>query len=409
MKLLELVESDTTKQLIKAGITTVVNDLGASIFNYALSLKLLQVTGSAMGYGTSLIIGPLVGVLVAPWVGNTVDSYQRKHIALIAESALILTLIVYFFVFELFHTNILISAIVVVCLNNITARFFTISYLSSTPQIVTGDHIQKLNSIESTAATVSSILAPAIAGFLFGIMDFKWMIVLQIVTEIMTLFLTMATHFDSNPVDKTKKKIQNLNIFKSLNKYPTVLFFLIVTMCLNITSTALVIGMPYVVIHTLKYSTTISGNIEGIYSIGALIGGIIITIVNLKNTFGFIRNMYWATSTQLLILGLMLFTLPRYVLFIFAFFEFIIGVLDAMSQPPMFTYIQRTVPEGDLGKVNTSMYTAAQILTPIAVFIFSIVFSKINYQMIFLINGIISLFLTFFLLEVVGRGENRNE
>ncbi|GEO46514.1 MFS transporter [Companilactobacillus kimchii] len=400
---MELAEPDTMKQLVKAGVTTVVNDLGASIFNYALSLKLLQVTGSAMGYGTSLIIGPLVGVLVAPWVGNTVDSYQRKHIALIAESVLILTLIVYFLAFELFNTNILISAIVVVCLNNITARFFTISYLSSTPQIVTVEHIQKLNSIESTAATVSSILAPAIAGFLFGIMDFKWMIVLQIVTEIMTLFLTIATHFDDNPIDKTKKKIQNLNIFKSLNKYPTVLFFLIVTMCLNITSTALVIGMPYVVIHTLKYSTTISGNIEGIYSIGALIGGIIITIVTLKNTFGFIRNMYWVTSIQLLILGLMLFTLPHYVLFIFAFFEFVIGVFDAMSQPPMFTYIQKTVPEGDLGKVNTSMYTASQILTPIAVFIFSIVFSKVNYQMIFLINGIVSLLLTFFLLEIVGK------
>lgn len=213
---LELVESNTMKQLVKAGITTVVNDLGASIFNYALSLKLLQVTGSAMGYGTSLIIGPVVGLFVAPWVGNTVDSYQRKHVALIAEGVLILTLIMYFFVFELFHTNILISAIIVVCLNNITARFFTISYLSSTPQIVTSEHIQKLNSIESTAATVSSILAPAIAGFLFGIMDFKWMIVLQIITETLTLILTIATHFDSNPIDKTKKKIQNLNIFKSL-------------------------------------------------------------------------------------------------------------------------------------------------------------------------------------------------
>ncbi|QFR69397.1 MFS transporter [Companilactobacillus paralimentarius] len=294
-------------------------------------------------------------------------------------------------------------------MNNITARFFTISYLSSTPQIVTSEHIQKLNSIESTAATVSSILAPAIAGFLFGIMDFKWMIVLQIITETLTLILTIATHFDSNPIDKTKKKIQNLNIFKSLNKYPMVLFFLIVTMCLNITSTALVIGMPYVVIHILKYSTTISGNIEGVYSVGALIGGIIITMINLKSTFGFIRSMYWATSTQLLILGLMLFTLPRYVLFIFTFFEFVIGVLDAMSQPPMFTYIQKTVPERDLGKVNTSMYTAAQILTPIAVFIFSVVFSKINYQMIFFINGVVSLLLTFLLLEIVGKGINKNE
>lgn len=292
---MDLEETATNKQLIKAGATTVINDLGASIFNYALSLKLLQVTGSAMGYGTSLIIGPLVGVLVAPWVGNTVDRYQRKNIALIAESALILTLIIYFLVFEIFHTNILISAIVVVCLNNITARFFTISYLSSTPQIVNGEHIQRLNSIESTAATVSSILAPAIAGFLFGIIDFKWLIILQIVTEVVTLILTVVTHFDNNDVDNAKQ-VRNLNIFKSLNKYPAVRFFLIVTMCLNITSTALVIGMPYVVIQILKYSTTISGNIEGIYSVGALIGGIIITLVSLKNVFKFIRNMYWVSS-----------------------------------------------------------------------------------------------------------------
>jgi len=226
---MDLEETATNKQLIKAGATTVINDLGASIFNYALSLKLLQVTGSAMGYGTSLIIGPLVGVLVAPWVGNTVDRYQRKNIALIAESALILTLIIYFLVFEIFHTNILISAIVVVCLNNITARFFTISYLSSTPQIVNGEHIQRLNSIESTAATVSSILAPAIAGFLFGIIDFKWLIILQIVTEVVTLILTVVTHFDNNDVDNAKQ-VRNLNIFKSLNKYPAVRFFLIVTM-----------------------------------------------------------------------------------------------------------------------------------------------------------------------------------
>lgn len=405
---MDLEETATNKQLIKAGATTVINDLGASIFNYALSLKLLQVTGSAMGYGTSLIIGPLVGVLVAPWVGNTVDRYQRKNIALIAESALILTLIIYFLVFEIFHTNILISAIVVVCLNNITARFFTISYLSSTPQIVNGEHIQRLNSIESTAATVSSILAPAIAGFLFGIIDFKWLIILQIVTEVVTLILTVVTHFDNNDVDNAKQ-VRNLNIFKSLNKYPAVRFFLIVTMCLNITSTALVIGMPYVVIQILKYSTTISGNIEGIYSVGALIGGIIITLVSLKNVFKFIRNMYWVSSLQLFPLGLSLFVLPHYVLFIFAFFEFSIGIMNAISEPPIFTYVQKVVPEEDLGKVNTSMYTAAQILTPIAVFIFSIVFAKVNYQVIFLVNGIVSLLLTLFLLEIVGKGVNYNE
>lgn len=411
MEIMKIKDKTTMLQLSKAGVTTIFNDLGASIFNYALSLKLLKVTGSALGYGTSLVIGPIIGLLIAPLVGNVIDSYQRKKVAIISEIFLIITLMAYFFSFEIMNWNIVISAIIVVCLCNITARFFTLAYLSSTPQIVKKNAIQRLNSIEATAATISSILAPAIAGFLFGILDFKWIIIIPIITETITLFLTLITHFDDNPIEHTEKNglLVNLNIFNSLKKYPDVLFFLIVTMCLNVTSTALVIGMPYVIIHTLNYSTTINGNIQGIYSLGAMIGGVIITLVNLKNTFLFINKMYWISSLQLFLLGLMLFLLPKYILIIFGFFELIIGILDAMSDPPMFTYIQQVVSKDELGRVNTSIYTISQVLTPIAVFAFSIAFSKINYQLLFLVNGTVSLLLTFFLVQIMEGRVLRNE
>ena len=43
-------------QLLKAGTTTIINALGAAIFTYALSLKLLEITGSALGYGVNILL-----------------------------------------------------------------------------------------------------------------------------------------------------------------------------------------------------------------------------------------------------------------------------------------------------------------------------------------------------------------
>lgn len=132
-----------TKQLIKAGSTSVINALGEVIFSFALSLKLLKVTGSALGYGTSLFIGPIVGLLIAPIIGKLVDNYPHKKAALIAQGLLIATLVMFLLAYSA-KLNILYSAIVAVCLINVFSRLFSITYLSSTPQLVNKKSIQRL-------------------------------------------------------------------------------------------------------------------------------------------------------------------------------------------------------------------------------------------------------------------------
>ena len=53
-------------QLLKASTTTLINAMGATIFVYSLSLKLLETTGSALGYGVNIFIGPIVGLICSP-------------------------------------------------------------------------------------------------------------------------------------------------------------------------------------------------------------------------------------------------------------------------------------------------------------------------------------------------------
>ncbi|WP_167849838.1 MFS transporter [Companilactobacillus suantsaicola] len=377
-------------QLIKAGSTSVINALGETIFSFSLSLKLLKVTGSALGYGTSLFIGPIVGLALAPILGKVIDKYSHKKLALLAESPLIASLLLYLVAYSL-GTNILYTAIVLVCAMNIFGRLFSITYLSSTPQIVSKKSIQRLNSIQTTGVSMASIVAAPLAGFLFGIVPFAWIILVEIAAECFTLLITWLTHFDSaTPKKTTVKKAEKVDLVGVLKQQPQLVVLTVIAMVLNLADISLQIGIPFVLIHTLKYSAAVSGNVQGVLSFGVFVGGIIITIVQIKDVFKFEKVTYWLSVVNLLALGFSIKFLPQATLVIFVVIEFISGFVGAISDPPVFTYVQEVIPAKALGRVNTLMYTMVQILNPIGVLIYSSAFAVVDYQTLYLVNGLIA-------------------
>jgi len=379
-------------QLIKAGSTSIINALGEVMFRFSLSLKLLKVTGAAFGYGTSLFIGPIIGLLISPIIGKLIDKYPHKNLALISQTLLILVLLFYSLAYKYSRLPILYSSIIAVIFINIFGRLFTITYLSSTPQIVTKDSIQRLNSLQTTGVAMASIVAAPLAGFLFGITSFTNIIILEITTEIMTLLITWRTVFqkDISLIATRTNTTKKANVLKLLRQQPNLVMITIIAMVLNLSDVSLQIGIPYILIHILKYRTFISGNVQGVSSAGVFLGGIVISLINIKNVFYFTKRIYWINTISILVLGFMVNLLPNYLLISFFVFEFIFGILGAISDPPIFTYIQQTIPQNALGRVNTLLYTVVQILNPLGVLIYSAAFSDINYRTIYLFNGLLT-------------------
>lgn len=380
-----------TFQLIKAGSSAVINALGGTILAFSISLKLLKVTGSALGYGTSLIIGPIVGLLMAPIIGKIVDNYPRKKVVLLAEILVILTSAAFLIAYGVFKTPILITAIVVICLMNIFSRVASIAYLSSTPQIVSQKSIQRLNSIQTTGVAMASIVGAPMAGFLFGAISFSWIILIDLISDIITLFLTIWTHFDEVKNEtQTTHTTEQINLWGIVKNHPQLVTLVVMATVLNFSDISLQIGVPYVLIHILKYSTAVSGNVQGVLSFGVFLGGIIITWFTIKHVFNFEIKVFWASVIQMLFLGLAIQFLPKYTLIIFVIVEFISGIISSISDPPIFTYIQAVIPHEALGRFNTLMFTTTQILNPIGVFIYSAAFAAVNYQTLYLVNGFIT-------------------
>lgn len=375
-------------QLLKVSLTTLINALGATIFTYVLSLKLLTVTGSAIGYGVNIFIGPVVGMIFAPLIGKIIDTYSKKKIAILAELGLIISLLTFLEVYPYVQNNLLYVAIGFTCFNNLCARFFTISYLSSAPDLVEKSQLQRLNVVQTTGVAITNMLALPIAGFLYGLIPFERLIWIEIVTELLTLLLTRKTNFKVTKSNLNIDDHDKTSIISILNKHVSLLELIIVVMILNFAITSIEIGVPYTIVKVLKKSTTISGNIQGLFSLGIVIGGGIISIISLKDVLVFTRRIYNTFTLMLVIFGISIYWLPNYTLEIFAIFELSLGFMTAISDPPLFTYIQKEIPREYLGRINTYLYTSVQLLTPLGVAVYSSLFELLSYQQVYLISGV---------------------
>ncbi len=389
------------RQLFKVGTTSFINALGASIFVYALSLYLLKVTGSAFSYGTSLFVGPIIGILLSPITGRVIDRSNHKKVAIFSEIALIIVIVLFLIVFNELNTRYLyVVAVIFISFSEICARFFTLTYLSSTPEMVDENYHQRLNSIQTMSNSVASIISAPIAGVLVAKIDFNYIICIEIITELLTLLMVYITPFgnDYSNVKRITKSTQKIDFFKNYREIVIFGFFAIIS---NFMNALMQIGVPYVIVNKLDKSTEVSGNLQGLFSWGVFLGGVFITLITFKSQLKVVKKIYFLNFGALAILGICLKFSSINTIIIFAIFELVLGLLNGLADPPFFTYIQSVVPRENLGQVNTYLYTIVQFLTPLGILTYSALIEMVDYKLLFFVNGLVALIMALIILEVV--------
>ena len=83
------------RQKNKIIISTIFGNLGSSIFSFGLSLLILKETGSATNFGISFVIAPVLAVIFMPFIGGFVDKYDRKKIALFAQTVITVAVLLF--------------------------------------------------------------------------------------------------------------------------------------------------------------------------------------------------------------------------------------------------------------------------------------------------------------------------
>ncbi|WP_188019340.1 MFS transporter [Macrococcoides canis] len=156
------------------------------------------------------------------------------------------------------------------------------------------------------------------------------------------------------------------------------------------------IGMSKIIIGHFKASPQMMGILEAAFSVGILIGGLLIgSQKKFKSPFPILKGGLIVNSISIMIISIPLFFFYQLwvVYYTFMVVGFIVGISGQYVNTPVMIYFQESIDEHVRGRIFSVIFLVSQLLMPVSYVIFGIIFDFGYYAITFLVCGAMSLIL----------------
>lgn len=385
-------------------IGQIISLLGNATLSFAIPLYLLDRTGSGTIFGVVMAISIIPTILLSPIGGIIADRVNRRNIMVILD--FITFIIVLLSIVFIKNTPIFAAATTLILLS-IIRSFYQPAVQASIPTITSSDNLLKANSLVNMVNAVSMLIGPILGGFLYGLFGITPIILLAsvafLLSAIMELFINMPF----------KKKEITTNIFASVkNDFSESILFITkekpfiaktigVAAFMNLTlSSALIIGIPYIINITLGLNSELYGIAQSAIGIGALVGGISVGVFSKKLTHDKFHIPLFLASIFILPIGiaLMLNLSAMTSYFVIIISAFLVMACATMFSITAITLVQQVTPNDMIGKVMSFVTTLSMCAQPIGQSMYGALFDKASnhiYVIIFVTVALLIIIVAF--------------
>lgn len=395
---------ESRKQMIKLIMTTITGNFGSSILSFIIGLLILKKTESALNFGISQVIGPLVALVLVPFVGAVVDKYNKKIVIVIAQLFSIVSLLLYALSLNSnAETNLINTYMLLICLK-VADQFLNNAFASSVKKVVCEEYIQKVKSFQQIASSGVYIISPVLAVFLLTKLELIYFVLLEVVIEFITILIVLFINFNLIKTEVTEnyeeKKVLKMFVegIKYIRNKEVLVFIIFFAMFINFIFASVSVGLPYVLINEIKISDYLYGIVNATFPVAMIVSSIILSMMKdiespLEFSFKWIRG----TAGVLLFLGIaLLFKLSTFSYFIvFVIFAFGVNFVGNFVNTPMFVWFTKAVPHEYQGRVFSIIETGCQLLNPLGILFYSILFDNFKSSYIFIFSGLVLLVFVF--------------
>lgn len=388
---------ESRKQMIKLIMTTITGNFGSSILSFIIGLLILKKTESALNFGISQVIGPLVALVLLPFVGSVIDKYNKKIVIVIAQLFSIVSLILYALSLNSnAETNLINTYMLLICLK-VADQFLNNAFSSSVKRVVCEEYIQKVKSFQQIASSGVYIISPILAVFLLTKLKLIHFVLLEAVIEFITILIVLFINFNLIKTEESdnneEKKVLKMFVegIRYIRDKRVLVFIIFFAMFINFLFASVSVGLPYVLINEIKISDYLYGIINAAFPVAVIVSSIILSMMKdieapLEFSFKWLRG----TAGVLLFLGIaLLFKLSIFSYFIiFMIFAFGVNFVGNFVNTPVFVWLTKAVPHEYQGRVFSIIETGCQLLMPLGILFYSILFDNFKSANIFIISGI---------------------
>lgn len=366
-----------------------VSLITSAILQMAIIFYITEKTGSAMVLSIASLIGFLPYAVLGPTIGVLVDRYNRKAIMIIAD--LIIAIVGAVLAFIALYIEIPIWMIMVVLfIRSVGTAFHSPALSAVTPLIVPESQLTKCAGYSQSLQSISYIISPAAAAFLYSIWELNMIIGIDIFGAIVastTLAFIKIPKLDAEKQELNPSFIKDMKdgfyILKENKGLFTLLLMGTLYMFVYMPINALypLISMEYFKGTPMHVSIT-----EIAYASGMLIGGMILGLFgSYKKRIILITASIFMMGASLTISGL----LPPSDFVIFALCCAIMGFSVPFYSGVQTALFQEKIKPEYLGRVFSLTGSIMSLAMPIGLILSGFFADRIGVNHWFLLSGIL--------------------
>ncbi|WP_066295319.1 MFS transporter [Bacillus sp. FJAT-29937] len=357
-----------------------ISIFGTAIFNFALGLYVLKLTGSALSFAVTLILGIIPMIIVNPFAGVLVDKFNKKTLVGLMDLLNGLLLVSVYILCSKYELNLLIIYITTFLMSGFTT-FFGIGIEAAKPNLVSEKRLMNINSISKIIDSISSILGPMLGGIVFVIFDIRTFIIINGVSFILSglsmLFIDFKLINHQSHEGHSGGKIHFIRDIKDgiyyLFERKGIKGLAIILISINFfLGFAVTIPLPYIINTVLQLSPKEFGIIQGAFPVGMILGALLVKKITERISYSvLLKKLCFSLSIFMIISGIpvMLKSLQVNSIVYACFYSvvmFFFGVIIALIDIPLSYVLQKEIPDEYRGRVLSIVLSIGKMMLPLA-------------------------------------------
>lgn len=358
---------------------------GNFILKLALSMYVLEETGSAAVFAGILSVSTIPTILLSPFGGILADRADKKKI-MVALDTLTGLFVLCAALFLPVQNPLVVIGVLLVALS-VLGAFETPTVQACIPFMLAGDNIIRGNAVVNQIASISYLVAPMLGGLLYAAFGLLPVMYASIVCFFLTAFLECFIKLDFRRVENSG------NVFRSIGQdfsesirfigkeQPDILKMLLLAalsrfFVMGIT----MVGLPYLVRSVLGFSAEYYGAAESILAVATIVGSILAGLLTAKLQTGKLSIVFSLIGLAIIPAGIA-FLLPvgRHIIYGVNMLSFCVMQI-AISIFSIFavSFIQQKTPDHLIGKVMAYTSAITLCVQPIGQMVYGFLFDGLR-------------------------------
>lgn len=358
---------------------------GNYILKFALSMYVLEVTGSAATYAGVLAVATVPTILLSPLGGILADRMNRKYIMVTLDTLLGISVLCATLLFSDDNGIAVISVLLVVL--SVLGAFESPTVQTCVPQMQTGENLIKGNAVINQVAAVAALIAPILGSILYVAFGLKPIMTASVICFLLT---ALFEYFIKLQYIASDKQMGIVTIIKNdfsvsmsfiCKKQSSILKLLLLSAIVSFFVIGTVmIGLPYIVRTILGLNAEYYGAAESVLGFSAILGSIAAGLLTGKLKIHRLSTVLAALGAFLIPAGI-IFLIPtgavtRYIIVLIAFsgVQFVACIFSIFT----LSLIQQKTPNNLIGKVMAYISTITMCAQPLGQTVYGLLFDRFS-------------------------------